>query len=192
MRSHTLTSLAIMALLSSGGIALAQNSSPSTGAMGQPKTMDKTMDQTHQPSMKPSEKTPGTAGSTTHSTTNSAAVGTTASIGDVDVMQVEGGTALSKVMGNNVYNGQGDKVGSLEDVVVVPGQQKLYGIISVGGFLGIGEHLVAVPYDSLQHGGDGKIVLAGATKEELKAAPEFKYKEKTTIAPSRSTLPSTK
>ncbi len=53
----------------------------------------------------------------------------------------------------------------------------LFAIIQVGGFLGIGSRLVAVPYASLQISQEGKhIVLPGATKEQLKAIPEFVYR----------------
>jgi len=50
----------------------------------------------------------------------------------------------------------------------------LFAVLSVGGFLGVGAHLVAVPYTQLQPAGD-HMVLAGGNKEALKALPEFKY-----------------
>jgi len=171
MLKHTLSSLAIVALLSTSGIVLAQDKSPSPGAMGKPQTAP--MSQTQNPAMKPIDKAPVGAGMSTTGSNGSAGLGA------VDVMQVESGTALSKVVGSTVYSGSGDKVGSIEDIVLVPSDRKLYGIISVGGFLGIGDRLVAVPYDALSHGTDGKIVLAGASKEELKTAPEFKYRDRT-------------
>lgn len=53
----------------------------------------------------------------------------------------------------------------------------LFGVIQVGGFLGLGSHLIAVPYASLEISDEGKhIVLPGATKEEVKGLPEFKYR----------------
>jgi hypothetical protein len=52
----------------------------------------------------------------------------------------------------------------------------VYAIIEVGGFLGMGESLIAVPYDSLTLNDTGdKITLAGATKEELQRLPKFEY-----------------
>lgn len=54
-------------------------------------------------------------------------------------------------------------------------------IISVGGFLGVGTKLVAVPYNQLKLGdtksasSDNKVVMPGATKDSLKALPEFHY-----------------
>ena len=47
-------------------------------------------------------------------------------------------------------------------------------MLSVGGFLGMGTKYVVVPYSSLQVR-DKKMMLPGATKDSLKALPEFKY-----------------
>jgi hypothetical protein len=49
-----------------------------------------------------------------------------------------------------------------------------YLVLSVGGFLGMGTHLVAVPFSSIQIV-DKQIRLPGATRDSLKALPEFKY-----------------
>jgi hypothetical protein len=49
-------------------------------------------------------------------------------------------------------------------------------VISVGGFLGIGAKLVAVPYDRLQAASSGnRWTLTGATKESLGSLPTFTY-----------------
>ena len=47
-------------------------------------------------------------------------------------------------------------------------------MLSVGGFLGMGTKYVVVPYSSLQVR-EKKMMLPGATKNFLKALPEFKY-----------------
>jgi len=49
-----------------------------------------------------------------------------------------------------------------------------FAILSIGGFLGMGSHMVAVPYESLRFA-DKKVMLPGGTKESLKMLPEFKY-----------------
>ena len=48
-------------------------------------------------------------------------------------------------------------------------------ILSVGGFVGLGSKLVAVPFDQLQTGQDGKTMLPGMTKETLNTLPNFVY-----------------
>jgi hypothetical protein len=58
-----------------------------------------------------------------------------------------------------------------------------FAVLQVGGFLGVGGRLVAVPYDSLVIDDKGqiiddkgqKITLPGATKDELKKLSEFNY-----------------
>jgi hypothetical protein len=52
----------------------------------------------------------------------------------------------------------------------------LFTVLEVGGFLGIGSRLVAVPYDSLTIDESGnKIELPGASKDQLKQLAEFRY-----------------
>ena len=51
-----------------------------------------------------------------------------------------------------------------------------YAIVGAGGFLGMGKHDVAVPVGQFKED-KGRIVLAGATKDALKAMPKFEYAE---------------
>jgi PRC-barrel domain len=94
----------------------------------------------------------------------------------VDVVQVANGYRASKLHGATVSNPQNQKIGTLDDLIV--GKDRvLFAIVQVGGFLGIGSHLIAVPYSSLQINEDGsRIVLPGATREQVKGLPEFKYR----------------
>jgi hypothetical protein len=94
----------------------------------------------------------------------------------VDVVAVADGYRVSKLRGTKVVNPQNEKVGELDDLIV--GKDRvLFGIVQVGGFLGLGSHLIAVPYSSLQITDEGKrIVLPGATKEHVKGLTEFKYR----------------
>ena len=93
----------------------------------------------------------------------------------VDVKAVAEGYRASKLMGTSVTNDKNEKIGSIDDMII--GQDKvLFAVLEVGGFLGIGAHLVAVPFQSLQLDDTGKkITLPGASKDELKKLPEFKY-----------------
>lgn len=93
----------------------------------------------------------------------------------VDVMAVGEGYRMSKLMGKNVQNDKDEKIGTLDDFVIT--KKSLFAILQVGGFLGVGGHLIAVPYDSLTISPDGtKITLAGASKDAVKGLPEFKFK----------------
>ena len=56
----------------------------------------------------------------------------------------------SKVVGLNVYNDQNQSIGSINDLLMDKGGAVKAAVISVGGFLGVGAHLVAVPYDKVK------------------------------------------
>ncbi len=84
---------------------------------------------------------------------------------------------ISEVLGETVEKSNGDNIGEIDDIVYSVKDQKLMAIISVGGFLGIGEKLVAVPYNELRVSADGDDVYLDSTKDALKAKPEFKYND---------------
>jgi sporulation protein YlmC with PRC-barrel domain len=84
------------------------------------------------------------------------------------------GHRASKLIGAPVYNEQDERVGSIDDLIVSPDRSISYAVVSVGGFLGIGKRLVAIPVEQLRDE-KGKLILPGATKEALKALPEFQY-----------------
>ena len=84
----------------------------------------------------------------------------------------------SKLKGLNVYNQKEELVGEITDIAL-KGNQIDALILSVGGFLGMGEHYVAVSPASVNIKHDTKndkwTAVMNTTKEALKAAPEFKY-----------------
>jgi len=103
------------------------------------------------------------------------AQGTTQTITAVDVKVVATGLRASKIIGSDVINSQKDTIGKIDDLIISP-DHKLVAVISVGGFLGIGSKYVAVEYDQLQATPDnGGFVLPGASKDTLRALPEFLY-----------------
>jgi sporulation protein YlmC with PRC-barrel domain len=77
----------------------------------------------------------------------------------------------------NVYDPSDNKIGDVKDVLVTSDGKVSALIVSVGGFLGLGEKDVAVPFSSVtQKMKDGKPYLSlNTTKDALKAAPGFKY-----------------
>jgi hypothetical protein len=84
----------------------------------------------------------------------------------------------SKVKGLNVYNQKDESIGEITDLAIKNHQVDAL-ILSVGGFLGMGEHYVAVSPSSVNIRYDSKndkwLASMSTTKEALKAAPEFKY-----------------
>ncbi|CAB4046582.1 PRC-barrel domain-containing protein [Paraburkholderia phenoliruptrix] len=92
-----------------------------------------------------------------------------------DVVQLASGYRASKLTGADVFNKNKDTIGTVDDLIVSPGSDRsTYAILSVGGFLGMGKHLVAVPFNDLQIT-NRRVVLPEATKKSLEALPEFKY-----------------
>jgi sporulation protein YlmC with PRC-barrel domain len=85
-----------------------------------------------------------------------------------------GWSAKKKILGRDVFNESGDKIGTIDDLIVAPNLALSYAIIGVGGFLGIGSRDVAVPVQQFKEAA-GRIVLPGATKDALMAAPKFEY-----------------
>jgi sporulation protein YlmC with PRC-barrel domain len=93
----------------------------------------------------------------------------------VDVVQLAAGYRASKINGAAVFNRNKDRIGTVDDLIVAPNDRKsAYAILSVGGFLGMGTHLVAVPFDRLQISSK-QVTLPDATKDSLLALPEFRY-----------------
>jgi sporulation protein YlmC with PRC-barrel domain len=93
----------------------------------------------------------------------------------VDFSVVAKGYRMSKLIGSNVINDKNEKIGTLDDVIADK-KQVNFVVLQVGGFLGMGGHLVVVPYDSLVIDDKGqKITLPGASKDELKKLSEFNY-----------------
>ena len=101
--------------------------------------------------------------------------GSMISVSTIELRELATGwSAKKQILGKGVYNDAGDKVGDINDLIVTPDKAVSYAIVGVGGFLGVGEHEIAVPVGQLKQQ-EGKIVLAGATKDALKAAPKFEY-----------------
>lgn len=103
-------------------------------------------------------------------------------------------------MGQSVYNGQNESIGSINDLILQKQGGVVAAIVGVGGFLGIGQKSVAVPFDKInatQNPQDGTVKLTTTeTADSLKAAPEFKTlamqaSDKAASSAGTSTMPAT-
>ena len=135
-----------------------------------------------------------------------------------DSSSFQGNWRASKVVGLSVYNDANESLGSINDLLTDKGGNIKAVVIGVGGFLGVGEHLVAIPFDKIKFVNEPVAytgaangpnapptrpatttgaantntppasatvakpnpwypdhALFNATKDELKAMPEFKY-----------------
>jgi sporulation protein YlmC with PRC-barrel domain len=78
---------------------------------------------------------------------------------------------IEKFIGKDVYGANGKKVGELNNVLIDADGKVRAGIIEFGGFLGIGEHRVAVPWNELNPQGDRLTV--NMTDDQIKSAPAW-------------------
>jgi sporulation protein YlmC with PRC-barrel domain len=62
----------------------------------------------------------------------------------------QGNWRASKVVGLNVYNDKNENLGSINDLLTDKSGNIKAVVIGVGGFLGVGAHLVAVPFDKIK------------------------------------------
>lgn len=90
----------------------------------------------------------------------------------------------SKLIGATVYGPDNASIGSINDVLIANDGSVNAAVIGVGGFLGVGEKDVAIPFDKLtitRSANSSSIdkVTVSYTKDELKNAPKFAYFEGT-------------
>jgi sporulation protein YlmC with PRC-barrel domain len=132
----------------------------------------------------------------------------------ISEQSLKGDWRASKVVGLNVYNNNNEKIGSINDLLLDKSGNIKAVVVGVGGFLGMGEHLVAIGFDKLKFSDEPVSYTSAsgsnpsanrpasstttgaantnsasttknpwypdhavfnATKDELKAMPEFKY-----------------
>ncbi len=92
----------------------------------------------------------------------------------IDPTTVATGYRASKIIGATVMNDANESIGKIDDLIVSEDGKTPFAVVSVGGFLGLGDHLIAIPYASFRMI-DGKMSLPGATKAELKQLTPFFY-----------------
>ena len=77
-----------------------------------------------------------------------------------------------RVIGTNVKDTSGQKIGQIEDVVLDKGSNSImFAVVGFGGFLGMAEKFHPIPWSSLDYDKDESSYVVGYTKEQLQAAP---------------------
>ena len=82
----------------------------------------------------------------------------------------------SKIIDEAVMNNQGQEVGEVDDLIMSRSGKIKKVILSVGGFLEIGDRLVAIPFKQL-HMGEGGELTYNVTREQIEKHPVFSYKQ---------------
>lgn len=85
----------------------------------------------------------------------------------------------SDLMGSDVYNLKNEDIGEVEDLILDNGKNLRAVVVSVGGFLGIGERHVALDPASvvMTKQNDTTRLVVNTTKDDLKNAPAFKWEK---------------
>lgn len=101
------------------------------------------------------------------------------------VRPVEAGTRvmrhtwrISELKGVDVVAPNGDELGDIRELAIDSNGRVSYATLSVGGFLGMGDRIVPVPWDMLKFSLEGEksdkqVITLACTKEQLERAPEF-------------------
>jgi sporulation protein YlmC with PRC-barrel domain len=89
-------------------------------------------------------------------------------------VKMENGYRAGKVIGAAVYNDQNQQVGTVDDLILNQQNQVVLAVVSVGGFLGVGGKLIALPYENLKRD-NAKILISNADKNTLATMPNFTY-----------------
>ncbi|MGB4862349.1 MAG: PRC-barrel domain-containing protein [Tepidiformaceae bacterium] len=82
--------------------------------------------------------------------------------------------SASTLSGDSIVNASGEDVGKLEDIMLDLDHGKVaYAVLSVGGFMGMGDKLFALPWESLQVDTANKRLICNVPKEKFEASDGF-------------------
>jgi sporulation protein YlmC with PRC-barrel domain len=82
--------------------------------------------------------------------------------------------AAATLDGNRVVSSDGEEIGKIKDIMLDVGSARIaYAVLSSGGFLGIGDKLLAIPWHALTLDTQQKCFVLNMTAERVKNAPGF-------------------
>jgi uncharacterized protein YrrD len=87
--------------------------------------------------------------------------------------QFAGAEYVPPLVGRDVRNAQNEQIGKVDDLIIGP-DGRVGVVLSVGGFLGVGDRLVHVPFHAVQLTGQDYLLYEGS-KEQLAQLPAFDY-----------------
>ncbi len=94
--------------------------------------------------------------------------------------------AAGKVKGTAVYDASGDRIGSIDEIMLDKTEGRVaYAVMSFGGFLGIGEKYHPLPWDGLTYDVDKGGYLVGMKGEHFREAPAYNRDELATFGDRR-------
>ena len=129
-------------------------------------------------------QTPSSPPTTPPPRANTAAAPATESTGDFNKA---GDMAGSAIIGAKVHDPEKKQtIGSIDDIYLDDSGKVKVVIVAVGGFLGVGAKDVAVKWEDIKFGKDGKSLslTTSLSKDDLKAMPDYKYERQKTTSRS--------
>jgi uncharacterized protein YrrD len=84
-----------------------------------------------------------------------------------------------KLIGRNIKNAEGETIGEIKSIYINKDGKVDSVMVSVGGFLGVGDREVRIAWSDLRITDNGEKVMVNMTKDQLKAKPEYKYRNET-------------
>lgn len=178
MKSKLLSSIALSAALAVGAATAIAQTEPSPAPSAPAENMPETSPApSPAPAPAPSVTDPAPSAAPAPSSDKSAAAEST-SAGTFASNQTADEWRSTKLVGLSVYNKANERIGDVNDLIMGPDGKITNAVIGVGGFLGMGEKLVAVAFSDLQlnRDADGSMhVTIDSSKEALESAPDFQY-----------------
>ena len=182
MIKHTLTAAALATVLAIPAYAQSSNppaaQPPTTAQSAPPAPAEKTAP----PMNDKTSAKPDTATAPAAMPDKSAATGTTADKKQAGFVQNQDTSEWrsSKLVGASVYGPDNKSIGSIDDLIVDEKGAIKAAVIGVGGFLGVGQKDVAVPFEALQiqrkqNSSSIDKITVSYTKDQLSNAPKFAY-----------------
>ena len=88
---------------------------------------------------------------------------------------ITSGYRASKLLYSSVYNQFGEKIGTINDIVISPEKKVTVAIVTVGDFLGVPQKFVALPAMLFTTNNRNQLVLPNTAKSDLMSLPAFTY-----------------
>lgn len=96
------------------------------------------------------------------------------------------GMKVREIIGRDVVNASGKDIGEIDDIVINDQDQAMYAVIGVGGFLGLGQKEIAIPFEQLRLGADNVILMSERSESDLKQMPAYRKGQWKSVEPGRA------
>jgi sporulation protein YlmC with PRC-barrel domain len=168
--------LATVGSLSLGAAALSSAVADDTTTTPTPPAADSTTTTTNPPAQSDSQQAPAA----TTETTGTVAAGTTVAPPPSEAVipaQRANEVRAETLIGANVFSPEGDKVGTVKDILFDTSGKATGVVLSVGGIMGLGAKSVGLTWQEVDVQPDPKLLQVKYNKDQLEAAPTFKTQE---------------